>query len=432
MKHQTIREMTLRVLRFATLICLLLGFVRAVNAYSVLSHEAIIDSAWDASIKPLLLARFLHATQDDLRKAHGFAYGGAIIQDMGYYPGGNHFFSDLTHYVRTADFVEALLKDSLETNDINDFAFALGALAHYSADNSGHSLAVNRSVPMLYPKVRKKFGDMATYEDNPADHLKAEFGFDVLEIAKQRYAPDAYHDFIGFDISTPLLERAFKETYGIELRSLFKNLDHTLGTYRYSVSSLIPKATKIAWAMKKDEIERDIPSMTQRKFLYNLSRSSYEKSWGKDYQRPGFGSKILALLIRILPKVGPLSALSFRTPTPQAENLFMTSFNTTIDEYKGSLAEVRTQTLAIDNRNFDTGQPTLPGKYFMADNAYAKLVDELAKNQFADVPAALRENILSYYSDGNAPIATKKKRKDWARVSAELQQLRSATAVRDE
>ncbi len=417
--------MPARILRLVAVICVTLICARSISAYSVLSHEAIIDSAWDASIKPLLLARFPAATPDDLRKAHAFAYGGAIIQDMGYYPGGNHFFSDLTHYVRTADFVQALLKDSLETNDLDDFAFALGALAHYVGDNSGHSLAVNRSVPILYPKVEKKFGDVATYEDNPADHLKAEFGFDVLEIAKQRYAPDAYHDFIGFEVATPLLERAFEETYGLPLRSLFRNLDHTMGTYRYSVSSLIPRATKIAWAMKKDEIERDAPSMTQRQFLYNLSRSSYEKNWGKDYQRPGFGSKLLALLIKILPKIGPLRTLTFRTPTPQTEDLFMKSFNVTLDEYKRSLVEVGAKNLEIENRNFDTGQPTQPGTYFMADNAYAKLLDALAKEQFANVSPELKKNILEYYGDPNAPIATKRKHKEWQRISAELQELKA-------
>jgi hypothetical protein len=414
--------MLIRLLRFTAALVLFLAAVNVVGAYSVLSHEAIIDSAWDASIKPLLLARFPASTPDDLRKAHGFTYGGAIIQDMGYYPGGNHFFSDLTHYVRTAEFVQALIKDS---QDLDEYAFSLGALAHYAADINGHSLAVNRSVPMLYPNVRKKIGDIATYEDNPADHLKAEFGFDVLEIAQERYAPDAYHDFIGFEVATPLLERAFQETYGIPLRSLFTNLDRTLGTYRYTVSSLIPRATKIAWAMKKDDIQRDIPSITQRKFLYNLSRSSYEKNWGKDYQRPGFGSRFLAFLIRIVPKIGPLRALSFRTPTPQTETLFMTSFNVTIKNYKQLLAEVRDKQLAIDDRNFDTGEPTKPGAYFMADNAYAKLVDTLAKQQFANIPAGLRENILAYYADPNSPIATKKKSKNWSRITTELQQLKA-------
>jgi len=235
-----------------------------VRAYSVLSHEAIIDSAWDAGIKPLLLARFPNATPDELRQAHAFAYGGAIIQDMGYYPHGSHFFSDLTHYVRSGDFVLALIRDS---QDLNDYAFALGALAHYCADTNGHRLAVNVAVPILYPRLKKKFGPVVTYEDNPSAHLKTEFGFDVLEVAKGHYAPDSYHDFIGFEVAKPLLERAFEETYSIPLQSVFGDLDKSLGSYRYDVRSLIPKATKVAWALKKDDIRRDAPTMTERRFL---------------------------------------------------------------------------------------------------------------------------------------------------------------------
>ena len=392
----------------------LLFWCPSAGAYSVLSHEAIIDSAWDTGIKPVLLARFPNATKDELRQAHAYAYGGAIIQDMGYYPHGSHFFSDLTHYVRSGDFVIALLRDS---QDLNEYAFALGALAHYVADDNGHRLAVNRAVPMLYPKVAKKYGAVATYEDNPADHLKTEFGFDVLEVAKERYAPDTYHDFIGFEVSKPLLERAFEETYSIPLQSIFSDLDKSLGSYRYDVRSLIPKATKIAWALKKEDIQRDLPTMTERRFLYNLSRSSYEKNWGRDYQRPGFGSRMLAFLLALIPKVGPLRALSFRVPTPQAETLFMSSFNITLADYRRLLTNQKEGQLALDNRNFDTGTVTPAGTYFMQDDCYAELLDSLAKDQFKSVSPELRANILAFYADPNAPIATKKKPKDWARVS---------------
>jgi Zinc dependent phospholipase C len=392
----------------------------------VLSHEAIVDAAWPSAIRPLLLARFPNATPDQLREAHGYAYGGAIIQDMGYYPHGSKFFSDLTHYVRSGDFIATLIRDS---QDLDGYAFALGALAHYAADNNGHKLAVNKSVPMLYPKVRKKVGNVATYEDNPADHLKMEFGFDVLEVAKGRYAPDAYHDFIGFNVDQPLLERAFQETYGVPMRSIFTNLDKALGSYRYDVSTLIPRATKIAWVIKKDEIERDQPTMTQKKFLYNLSRASYEKNWGTDYQRPGLGAKILAFLIRILPKIGPLRALTFKTPTPQTETLFMSSFNVTLEQYKELLKNTDDGSPTIKNTNFDIGEPVEAGQYFMADDTYAKLLDQLAKQQFANVTPELRENILNFYANPTAPIATKKNEKQWARVNEEIAQLKKASPV---
>lgn len=410
------------------LLALLLASAVPANlgAYSVLSHEAIIDSAWPEHILPMLRARFPNAAPDDLRKAHAFAYGGAIVQDMGYYPHGSHFFSDLTHYVRSGDFIEALLHDAEADHDLNEYAFALGALAHYASDLNGHRIAVNRAVPLLYPHVEKKVGFVATYEDNPGDHLKTEFGFDVLEVAKQRYAPDAYRDLIGFEVAGPLLERAFQETYGIELRSMFQDYDRALNSYRYDVSSLIPKATKIAWVLKKDEIEHDVPSMTQQKFLFNISRASYEKRFGNNYTRPSAGERFLAFIIRILPKIGPLSALSFKTPTPQTEVLFMESFNAALAQYEHMLDQVKSHHFDFDNPNFDTGEPLKPGTYFMADDTYAQLVDQLAKNKFQKVSPELRVSIVNYYADANAPISTKQRPKDWSRLTAELASLKSA------
>jgi hypothetical protein len=116
------------------------------HGYTVLTHEAIIDSVWDTSIRKLLLKRFPDATPEELEQAHAYAYGGCIIQDMGYYPFSSRFFSDLTHYVRTGDFIAALIRES---QDVNEYAFALGALEHYAADTEGHRIATNRAVPIL-------------------------------------------------------------------------------------------------------------------------------------------------------------------------------------------------------------------------------------------------------------------------------------------
>jgi hypothetical protein len=295
------------------------------GAYAVLGHEAIIDSAWDPNIRPLLLERFPGATPEDLKQAHAYAYGGAIIQDMGYYPHGNFLFSDLTHYVRSGDFVVALIRDS---KDLNGYAFALGALAHYASDIEGHPIGTNRAVPILYSKLGKKYGNSVTYEENKIAHVSTEFGFDVLEVAKGRYAPQSYHDFIGFEVAAPLLEQAFRETYGLELKTLLPDEEKALGSYRHAVSQLIPKATRIAWSLKKEDIVKDQPGTTRKKFLYNISRSSYENNWGKDYQAPTMGDKVLAFLIRILPKIGPLKVLEPKTPTPATEKLFEASFNT--------------------------------------------------------------------------------------------------------
>ena len=394
--------------------------------YAVLAHEAIIDAAWDTDIRPLLLKRFPNATHEQLKEAHGYAYGGAIIQDVGYYPHGNHFFSDLAHYVRSGDFVLALLRDAKQDNSLDEYAFALGALSHYAADNEGHKIGVNRAEPVLYKGIERKYGDWVTYEQNPLDHLKTEFGFDVLQVAQGRYASTSYHDFIGFGVSTPLLERAFQETYGLDLKTVLRDEDKLIGSYRHDVSQLIPKATRIAWSLKKDEILKDQPSMTKRQFLFNVSRASYQKRWGKDYQPLSFGDKLVAFIVKIIPKIGPLKVLQLRMPTPEAERMFEASFNATLDDYRRLLRqEAAGQQPNVPNDNFDTGDVTTPGKYWLDDDTHANLVDRLAQQNFQNISPELRAEILKFYGEPGVHYATERKPKEWARVQAEVAELRN-------
>jgi Zinc dependent phospholipase C len=407
----------------ALALLLFFGWPIQIAAYAVLSHEAVIDSVWDTNIRPLLLKRFPGATGEELKEAHGYAYGGVIIQDMGSYPHGSFFFSDLTHYVRSGDFVLALLRDA---KDLDSYAFALGALGHYAADNDGHRIGTNRAVPILYPHLQKKYGDSVTYEEDPLAHVKTEFGFDVLEVAQGRYAPDAYHDFIGFGVSVPLLEQAFQETYGLDLKSVLSDEEKVLGSYRYDVSQLLPKATRIAWSLKKDEIMKDQPSMTKKKFLYNLSRASYRKNWGKKYQPLSLWERFLAFLVSIIPKVGPLKVLELRTPTPQTERMFENSFNTTLDRYRKLLAEADTGQPNLPNNNFDTGEITGPGKYRLNDETHANLLDALAKQNFSGASPAVLAELLEFYGHPDAPYATKRNAKAWAKVQAQLEQLKKA------
>ncbi len=396
------------------------------SGYSVLAHEAIIDAVWEGHLRPLLLKRFPAATPEELVKAHGYSYGGAIIQDLGYYPLGSRFFSDLTHYVRSGDFLMNLLSES---QDLNEYAFALGALAHHAADNNGHAIATNRAVPMLFPKLRRRFGDIVTYDDDALSHAKVEFGFDVVQVAEHHYAPDAYHAFIGFEVSKPVLERAFLKTYAVKLSDLFLGVDLALGTYRYAVSSLIPGATKMAWATKKDQLQKSQPGVTKRKFIYNLKQSSYRQEWGGNYQRPGFRARFFAFLVRILPKVGPLKAFSFVPPTPETERLFMESFNKTLDVYRARLGDVNRGTLRLVNDNFDTGQRTRPGSYGLADHAYAKLLEKLSRADAPEIPAELRADVLAYYADLNAPISTRRDPKAWAQLLEQLEKLKAGAGA---
>ncbi len=398
----------------------MLGLTQLCGAYSVLTHEQVVDLLWKDDIVPLLIQRFPAATAEDLQKAHAFAYGGSLIQDMGYYPFGNKYFSDLTHYVRSGDFIVILIDDA---NDLNEYAFALGALAHYSSDNLGHP-TVNRAVAIEFPNLRKKFGPEVTYADNPKAHIRTEFGFDITQVAKNRYTSDRYHDFIGFEISKPLLERAFEDTYGIPLSDVLPNEDLAIGTFRRAISKVVPEMTRVALVARKKELVAETPNFNARKFRYYLSRTDYQREWGKGYRRPGFGTRMLAFLLKLVPKVGPFKAVDFKIPTQKTEDLYIASVNHALDNYKALLAETRSGKLHLVNTDFDTGRMTHAGEYILTDKAYAHLLDQLAKHNFDQITPQLRENILAFYGDPNAPLTTKRNAEAWAKTQDQLQRLK--------
>jgi hypothetical protein len=393
---------TRRCIFWALAIVVLAGFVPQARSYSVLTHEAIIDSLWIDSIRPLLLKRFPDATEEQLNEAHAYCYGGAIIQDLGYYPFGSRDFSDLVHYVRSGDFLQALLDES---TNLDEFAFAIGAVAHYGADVEGHSIAVNRAVPVLFPKLRKRFGNDVSYADDPSAHLKTEFGFDVLQTARGHYAPAAYHDFIGFQVSKDLLDRAVQDTYGVKLKDLFHTLDLSLGSYRFSVSRVLPTMTKTAWSLKHDEITKAEPTVSRQQFLYNIKRASYEKEWGPMYERPGIGARILAFILRIMPKIGPFKGLAFKVPTPEVEKMFEDSFDASVTRDKQAFANADSVSgkLRLGNRDLDTGNRVSAGEYALTDRTYDKLLVKLAAKKFEGVNAPLRQNILNFYAGMKTP-----------------------------
>jgi Zinc dependent phospholipase C len=394
-------------------------------AYSVLTHEEIVDLVWTDELRPLLIQRFPALTEDQLKQAHGYAYGGAVIQDLGYYPFGSVEFSNLVHYVRSGDFVRELL---LQSQDANEYAFALGALAHYASDIAGHP-AVNRAVSMQYPKLRAKFGDFVRYAQDHTAHLKTEFGFDMVQVAKNRYASDQYHDFIGFQVSKPLLERTFPIVYGVELKDVLTHEDLAIGSYRFAVSRMIPQMTKVALRTHKKDIMRETPNFARRKFLYRLSRSEYEKEWGKDYTKPDFGTRVWSVLLRYMPKIGPFKALAFNNPTPQTEDMYFKSINTTVDQYRIFLEQVRSDSLKLANCDFDSGKETKAAEYSLTDETYAKLLGQLAERKFDLTSADLRNDILHFYADLSAPIETKKDNARWQSVLTALEQLKLVTPV---
>jgi Zinc dependent phospholipase C len=408
-----------------TVACALLLVVlapREGRAYSVLAHEASVDVAWDRGIRPLLLHRFPRTTDEAQLRARSFAYGGSVIQDLGYYPFGNKFFSNLLHYVRSGDFVEALLRDA---RDVDEYAFALGALAHYANDNTGHPEAVNRAVPMVYPKLRARFGDTVTYIDAPKQHIIVEFSFDIVQAAGGAYLPAAYQSFIGFRVASPLLERAFRDTYGLEMKDIFGDEERAINTYRYAVSQIIPELTRAAWRDKHDEIVKLTPTLQQTGFVFAYGRRQFEREYGTSYQKPGWFARFLAVIYRLVPKIGPLKPLAFKAPTPQAEALFAKSFKQAAGRFEALLSDLSDNRIDLRNTDFDTGQPSRHGEYALADDTYAELLQRFRKRNFTGMPMELRADVRRFYGAQPVPsMAAKRDRKDWKETERALSELR--------
>ncbi|WP_426060878.1 zinc dependent phospholipase C family protein [Hymenobacter sp. B1770] len=401
---------------------------RPAAAYAVLTHKANIDSTWEKSLVPALERRYPGASPEELEDAKAYAYGGAIIQDMGYYPFGNVLFTNLTHYVRSGDFVRNLISQS---RDRLDYAFALGALAHYAADVSGHAEGTNRAMASVYPELAAKFGPVITYEQAPKQHSQLEFAFDVVQLASGKYRSQDYHKSIGFKVSKSSLERAFRQTYGLELGQVIANVDLSIATFRFAVSELIPTAARAAWHHKRKDIMKMSPGARRRDYLRRESPREFRKKYGNDYKRPGFGARIISYFIRVLPKIGPLKPFAFKLPTPEAQALFRSSFRTVMDKYRADVARQPADTaaspLSLDNTDFDTGHPTRAGEYALADETYGEWLRLLAKKKFENVNPKAQQNILNFYNTPpKTPASEKEKEGDKQRETMEaLAQLKA-------
>ena len=393
----------------------------AIGAYSVFTHEELIDLTWRSAIRPLLLERFPGSTDAQLREAHAFAYGGCAAQDMGYYPFGNKFFSDLTHYVRAGDFINNLFRES---RNVDEYAFAIGALSHYIGDSIGHSIAVNPSTGIDFPGLAKKYGPIVTYDESPHAHVRTEYAFDIGQLSKRTFAPPAFMRFIGFRVPRGLLERAFVATYGIEVSELIGKTRPAMKSYRASVRTLIPIFSNAEIVLHGKQFAPDTDNAEYQQFVKQLRQADYERHWAYTYRKPGIGSHLLAIVIKIIPKIGPASYLAIKIPDAQTEGWYIESVNRSAGEYRRLLDALRTHpTAALDlpNRDLDTGARVKAGDYALTDETYAKLVDRLTSDPNRTIPAGLRQNILEYYGDLSAPITTKKHPREWKRLTSELQ-----------
>jgi Zinc dependent phospholipase C len=409
---------------------MLLLFAPLCFAYSFLTHEMIIDMTWESGIKPVLLSRYPNTTPEQLRLAHAYAYGGCVIQDAGYYPFGHPPFSDLAHYVRTGDFVTNLIRES---RNVNELAFALGALSHYVGDNLGHMDAVNLSVPLEFPHLEHEYGPVVTYEENPHAHVRTEWAFDIDQLSHSRFAPAAYLRHVGFKVPRSLLERAFYATYGLPLHKVIGNEFRSIHAYTWAVRQFLPRVSyaEVLLHRKKFPPDEDLPGFYT--FQKRLQEASARNGWAAYRKhKASFETRIVAVLIFIVPKVGILSDLAIRGPSRESEEKYVESVDLATDRYTDllhQLAQKNQDGFAVPDLDLDTGYPTRPGTYHLTDKTYATLLKQVTTTT-AMPPLALRQNILEFYADTNAPIETKKHRRKWKKVQKELAILRAMPATR--
>ena len=393
---------------------------RPSRAFSVLAHQGVVDSSWERVLVPALRRRFPDAEAEDLIRARAFAYGGSHIADLGYFPLGNLEFTDLLHYVRSGDFVAALVESA---TSLDKYAFALGALAHYVTDNIGHPEATNRAVAEIYPKLRKKYGDRVTYADSHSAHLATEFRFDVLQLSRSEQSPDLFHHAIAFEVSKPALERAFQATYGLRLDDLFTSTDTAIATYRWGFRGLVHEATGIAWRLYRSDIQRLAPKATKAEFVYELPRTDFEKEFGKTFREPGYFTRFIAFFVKLVPNVGPFKRLPYKPLPAHVRELFITALDHAADRYRSALPRGHQRHLELENTNLDTGRPTRVGDYEPADHAYATLLAKLDARDFTGVPSALRADVLRFYRDRDAFLAAQDDNTEWRKVQRALARL---------
>ncbi len=414
------------------MLSLLSALATVAPAYSVFTHQQLIDLTWKDTIRPLLLSRFPRTSADDLEEAHAYAFGGCAIQDLGYYPFGKGFFSELTHYVRAGDFIRNLLRNA---RDVDEYAFALGALSHYVGDTIGHQDAINPATSIAFPKLAAKYGPSVTYDEAAHAHVRTEFAFDIGELARHRLAPGAYLRFVGLSVSRRLLEQAFFETYALKLNEVLGPEGPAIRSYGSSVRRFLPRVAYAETVIHRDQFppDPDVTNEAFRAFTERIARADFQTVWHRFRRKPGIQTYLLAIFIRIVPKIGVLADLAIKIPNERTQDLYIGSVNRSVDSYRRLLAKLRTNPRfpALPNLDLDTGKITVRGTYALTDQTYSKLLDRVTAHPARSLPRSLQSDILRFYADPAAPAAGRKDRVHLARVERELTVLQQMKASDD-
>ena len=436
------------------------NWCRQAAAYSLLTHEQLVDLAWQRSIVPLLLSRYPTLTPAELEHARAYAYGGCVIQDIGYYPFGDSSFSNLTHYVRSGDFVVNLFRNA---GNADELAFAVGALSHYIGDSVGHAEATNVAVPIEFPQLRAKYGPVVNYAQGERQHIQTEFAFDINEIVHHHFAPVHYLRHIGLQVPVRQVALAYYQTYGLtEDFSGTRGRRFNVRGYRFAVRAFIPRIAYAVTLLHRRHEPADSTSPEALELEKQVAAMAAENDWDAYRRKAGIGTYTLAGLIFVLPKLGPLKLVAVKGPTVETEANYVHSVVVSEAALRRTLARFTppptTRSTApsaaasdinsepppsqplpanpaaaqdvprlshdprhpLPNRDLDTGRVVQPGGYSLTDSTYASLLHRLAMQPAQAIPPGIKEDVLAYYADPASPITTKKDAARWAQVQADL------------
>jgi hypothetical protein len=461
MMKTKLRRFAKRVL--PALVLLGIFMVMHADAYTLLTHEELIDLNWEYSIVPLLLNRYPNLTAAQLDEARAYAYGGCVIQDIGYYPFGDKMFSNLTHYVRTGDFVVNLFRDA---HSADELAFAVGALSHYVGDSIGHAEATNISVPVEFPALRAKYGSDVNYAEGRHQHVQTEFAFDIDEIAHHRMAPVRFLRHIGLKVPVQQLALAYYQTYGLSGEFSPRRQRINVREYRFMVHTFFPRVAYAITLLHRGHEPAEPTTADAAAIDREVARVAAENDWEQYRRHAGVGTYVLAGFLFVLPKVGSLKLIAVKGPTAATETDYLHSVvvSTSIMHWmlvrftppaaKGTAAAARDATAAagqaaagmpaasaipafmtanpnnvlrsddprhpLPNRDLDTGRVVEPGGYSLTDSTYADLLHRLTRQPTQAIPPGIKRDVLAFYADPNAPITTRQNAARWAEVQADL------------
>lgn len=399
------------------------------SAYGLSTHLLLVDLVWASDIRPLLVKSFPCQTEAVYDRARVYAYGGALVQDAGYYLGGQADLSDLTHYARSGDFVSNLFRNA---TDVDELAFALGALTHYVGDTIGHPDATNQSVPIAFPNLGLKYhSSVVTYEKDPKAHLQVEFGFDVNAAKLGRLRPPALMKDEHPDLSLQQLAFAYYQTYGLTDDLTYARAGLSARSYYGSTEGLLPFGTYTKANVAAFKPVHGTDEAGLQKLIDDVASREDWKSHRKHAGLPRILGAPLVLFV---------SKTYIRYPTTETQSKYDRSVVASVDRIREVIASVHAtpgdfvplwpadkagdRGQPLPNFNLDTGEVEEPGVYEKSGDIHRKWLSRVSdpaskeNRRYAppqkepwSVPASAQRNLSTFFADPaksqSDPVMTK-------------------------